>query len=355
MKMRGILRMTAVATVAVATLAAGLACEEIRVAPPPSPSLADSKAPAAFKYEHAIKKVARDRKPVLALLRAGDIAELKDVLPFGRTVIANAVNPDGSRIPTIVRGNPDAPVLLPVDMRAFLVRELLGTQEFIVLERERIVEIAREIALAKTAAVNPDTVVRPGRLIGVHYIVEGSYFAAGGLPADDPALADVRKDLAKRRLKLDPSQASVLYLTVYKVETGEVKAVACGADLKPMVAAKKAVEDLVDQLANIVEPVKVVGVNADRGLALLDIGSEDGTKAGDVFTLSPGGDGGAKPVMKAKVIKVESLSCIVSVQADDRVNLTGNMEAHRPKTEDAKAPAPTTGKPASATTEKSGT
>lgn len=300
-----------------------LADKKIQVLPPPPPP-ADTKPAATFKYDHQVRKVTRDRKPVIALLRPGDVVQLAEYLPFGRGVAITTTRPDGTKRETIIKdGTEDAPVRMPGPIRQYLTRELLDTREFVVVERERILEIARELALAKTQAANPDTVARPGRLIGVHYIVEGSYWAAGGLPAADPALDGVRREIARRRLPVDPSQACVMYLTITKVETGEVKAVACGADLRPLVAVKKAVEDLVDQLADIVEPIKVARVNPETGLALLDIGAGDGTKAGDVFTLAA-----AEPV-KAEVVEVQPLSCVVKLPPGAAASVKEGQEARR--------------------------
>jgi len=341
--------------------AAACLADKIRVAPPPPPP-ADTRTPGTFDYKHQVKKVLRDRKPVIALLRPGDVVQLAEYLPFGRGIAVTTTRPDGTKRETIIKdGTEDAPVSMPGPIRQYLTRELLDTREFIIVERERILEIARELALAKTQAADPDTVARPGRLIGVHYILEGSFWAAGGLPAGDPALDGVRREIAKRRLPINPAQACVMYLTVYKVETGEIKAVACGADLQPLVAVKKAVEDLVDQLADIVEPIKVARVNPEKGLALLDIGADDQTKAGDVFTLAPAaapGQPAAAPGQepaKAEVVKVDPLSCVVRLPAGTSVKEGQEVRRETPAKDEKPAAAPATAPaPAPAPAEKSG-
>jgi len=312
-----------------------LADKKIEVAPPPPPS-GEKQGEPAYDYKHEIKTVRRDRKPVLALLRAGDVVELQEYLPFGRGVNISrsgsgeadvqttrtdgtgektTATVTGQGSTTIRTGREDAPVFMPVPIRQFLTRELVATRQFVVVERERILEIARELALAKTAAVNPETAPRPGRLIGVHYIVEGSYFAAGGLPADDPALAPVRREINKRRLNLDPALACVMYLTVYKVETGEVKAVACGADLRPLVAVQRAVEDLLDQMRDVVEPIRVARVNPETGMAVLDIGSSDGVAPGTAFLIeTTPAEGGPPQTVAGVAEKVDLLSSAVKLQ-----------------------------------------
>jgi len=330
--------------------------DKIQVAPPPPPPPTPAKPSPAFDYKHEIKKVVRDRKPVIALLRPGDTAQMADALPFGRGITVT----DAQAFWVVNPGRRDEPVYMPVSVRQFLMRELLETREFVVVERERIIEILRELAFTKTQAVNPDTAPRPGRLIGVHYIVEGSFFAAGGLPPNDAALDGVKREIAKRQLAIDPRQACVMYLTLYKVETGEVKAMAIGADLQPLVAVKKAVEDLVDQLGEIVEPIKISQVNPQTGQALLDIGAEGGAKPGDVFTLGPAGGAAtagatappAEPAPQAKVVQSWPLYSLVEVPAEDRAQVKDGQEA-RPA--GAAAPAQEEKPPAApAATEKSG-
>jgi hypothetical protein len=325
--------------------------DKIKVAPPPPPP-PTAQGAQVFEYKHEVKKVVRDRKPVVALLRQGDVIQWADFFPFGRgTTITEARD-----FSVLTQGRRDEPVYMPPSVRQYLTRELLLTGEFIVLERERIIEIMRELAFAKTGAVNPETAPRPGRIIGVHYIIEGSFFGTGGLPPDDPALDGVKSEIKKRRLNIDPRAACVMYLTIYKVETGEVKAVACGADLQPLVAVKKAVEDLVDQLGDVVEPIKLSQVNQRTGQALIDVGSEGGAKAGDQYTLAPSappappGPAGAagaagatapetpKPAATAKVLQTWPLYSLVEVPADQRAQVKDGQEA-RPVAAPAAPPA----------------
>jgi hypothetical protein len=343
-----------------------LADKKIQVAPPPPPS-GEKPAEPSYDYKHEIKTVRRDRKPVLALLRAGDVVELQEYLPFGRGVNISrsgsaevdvqttktdgtgkettaTVTGEGST--TIRTGREDAPVFMPPVIRQYLTRELVATRQFVVIERERILEIARELALAKTAAVNPETAPRPGRLIGVHYIVEGFYCPAGGLPADDPALAPVRREINKRRLNLDPALACVMYLTVYKVETGEVKAVACGADLRPLVAVQRAVEDLLDQMRDVVEPIRVARVNPETGMATLDIGSADGVTPGTAFLIeTTPAEGGPPQTVAGVAEKVDLLSSTVRLP-DEAKTAVHEGDAAKRAQPPAEAPPPETVPPA---------
>ena len=327
---------------ALAVLAAGVllfvgaaSCvEKIRVSPPPGAPAA-AKTSKTFDYDHKLRQVDRQRRPVVALMRPGDVVRLADYLPFGRGLSATRTRPDGKTTQWIMRtGREDAPVSMPAPIRQFLVRELLQDREFIVVERERILEIIRELDFAKTKATDPKTTPKPGRLIGVHYIIEGNFYPVGGLPQDDPALDAVKAEARRRRLRIDPTRSAVMYLTVYKVETGEVKAVACGAALQPLVAVKRAAEDLIDQLADIVEPIKVASVDSASGTAILDVGSEDGAKAGSEFTLGPSPDKG----VAAKVVEAKPLWSTITFPAKDKAAVKPGVVAHRtPQGDDKKS------------------
>ncbi|MGB2998059.1 MAG: CsgG/HfaB family protein [Phycisphaerae bacterium] len=336
-----------------AMLAAPRRClsdDEIQVAPPPPPPEKATEPAPTFDYKHEIKEVKRDRKAVVALLRTGDVVALKEYLPFGRGVGVSQttdakikgqagdetgdvdLDVEAKTDAVVKTGLEDAPVFMPPPIRQFLTRALLQTREFVVVERERILEIARELALAKTQAVDPKTAPRPGHLIGVHYIIEGAYFPAGALPRDDPALAPVQREIRKRRLAIDPTTAAVMYLTVYRVETGEIKAVACGADLQPLVAIERAVEDLLDQMRDVVEPIRVTSVNPQTGMAILDIGSDSGVKPGDAFLLGSAAD--ETGALKAQAVEVKQLFSTVKIAEGDAETLREGMEA-RPEPEEA--------------------
>jgi len=341
-----------------------LSDDEIQVAPPPPPPEKATEPAPTFDYKHEIKEVKRGRKAVVALLRTGDVVALREYLPFGRGVgisqtadakikgqadakIKGQVGAETgdvdlnveaktdavAKTDTVIKtGLEDAPVLMPMPIRQFLTRALLRTRAFVVVERERILEIVRELALAKTQAVDPKTAPRPGRLIGVHYIIEGAYFCAGALPRNDPALAPVRREIRKRRLDIDPTAAAVMYLTVYRVETGEIKAVACGADLRPLVAVERAVEDLLDQMRDVVEPIRVTHVNPETGMAILDIGSDSGVKPGDAFLLGSAAD--ETGALKAQAVEVKQLFSTVKIAEGDAETLREGMEA-RPEPKEA--------------------
>lgn len=286
-------------------LAVASCVDKVRVPAPPRPSTAPQPA-AAYDYRHELKEVERERRPVIALMRPGDVVQLAEHLPFGRGVSIGETDAEGKKSQVIIKdGTEDAPVRLPPQIRQYLVREMLDTREFVVVERERILELVRELEFGLTPATDEKTTPRAGRLYGVHYIVEANYYPVGALPREDPALDAVKAELRRRRIRADPSRSAVVYLNVYKVETGEVKAVACGAAFQPMVAAKRAVQDLLDQLADVVEPVRIVSVDHASGTAVLDIGTESNARVGDRYEV---GDDQAEVIQVAPLTSTARLS-----------------------------------------------
>lgn len=294
-----------VAIGAAVVLAVASCDDRLNTAKPPDAAVQKAAA-RQYEYKHQIRQVKRDRKPVVALLRPGDTQALADALPFGRGV--SFLGEDNLRI---VTGREDARVRMPGPIRQYLTKELVQSGQVIVLERERILEIIRELSMGETRFADKEKAPRIGHLIGVHYILEGSYWPVGGLPADDPQFDDARKRAARQGF--DPNAVAVMYLTCYKVETGEVKAVATGADIQPLIAVRKAVDDLLDQMAEVTVPIKVAQVDAETGMAVLDTGSEAGTKAGDQFRLAKEGEKAAENAPVVQAVEVGPLSSTVKV------------------------------------------
>jgi hypothetical protein len=257
------------------------AAEPVSVSSPPAPGQ-DSSAP-KFDYKHTIQKV-QERRPVVALLRPKDLVDLKDYLPFGRKKVV--LQQEGDQVKRFeVQGEEDAPVLASAEQRLFLMRELTRSREVILVERERIFEIVRELEFGETKYVDKDTKPKIGNLLGVHYILEPAFFPGGTQPAQSSVWAELAKHASGRR-KAEVLRAGlvVAYLSAYDVQTGHVVAVAYGAGRTDAEAAGKVVEDLVDQLAGTSPPIRVIRFD-EKGNPVLDIGYKDGVKPGDRFTV----------------------------------------------------------------------
>ena len=258
--------------------------DTVHVAAPPPPSTESETSPRTYDYKHKLRKVDRERRPVVALLRAGDIAQLKDYLPFGRTRVV--VYQDGDQMKRAeVRGKADAPALVTAEQRLFLMRELTMSRDVVLVERERIFEIIRELEFGETKYAEKNTRPKLGDLLGVHYILEPAFFKGGSAPAQDSAWAELAKHATRRRqAEIMRENLVAAYLCACDVQTGHVMAVAYGAGETHAVAARAVVADLVDQLADATPPVRVIRFDKE-GNPVLDIGSKEGVKQGDRFTV----------------------------------------------------------------------
>lgn len=323
----------------------------IETTPPPPPSADQREAgpPPKYDYEHAVvpAREPRERRPVVALLRADDIAELADalpfgrtkpeeieeegkvkrlevdVLPFGRTEIVE-IEQEGKVKHVEVRGKHDYPVEMYRDVRQYLMRELVNSNEVIVVERERILEILREQQFWNTKHVHQETAPKTGRLIGVHYIIEGAFFPRGSGPAAESVWAELDEITIGRSRRVDASRMAAMYLSVYDTETGVVTAVAYGADENHAVAVRNAVDDLLDKLADMPVPIRVVSFD-EEGNAYLDIGAKAGVKEGDEFVgRSPTGD-----EVRLAAWKVDPLTCLVKFLEGGPSDLALGAEVRR--------------------------
>jgi len=272
----------------------------------PPPFQKSTTAPGAYDYKHALQPKEKSRRPVVALLRPGDVVALKDYLPFGRGVAI--VGRRGDETAELnVTWDTGAPVLVTPAQRQFLMRELVRSRDFVLVERERILEVIRELDFGQTKYVDQKTKPKLGQIIGVHYILEAAFFPAGSGPAASSIWAEMAKSAAKRRGGIDPARNATVYISAYDVETGQVVAVAFGAGRNDAVAAKKAVEDLISEFADVEVPIRVMRVDENSN-PIIDIGSQEGVKKGDKFVIdSKGGE------VLASVEKVELLSSTVTI------------------------------------------
>ena len=195
-----------------------------------------------------------------------------------------------------------------------IAKENLGSLGGVaVIERERILDILREIQFGGSKCTDPASAPEEGKLLSVRYLIEGSM----GLNEDrtlkdtldapatykdmetyQPGLLDnlfnpagVRRtkmvqalqDARKRRAEEQKRRAFPwsCYLSVYDVRTGEVKTSVMGLGGNGLEAIRDAVEELIDDLVEKDDGIRVASVFGDK--VYLDIGSTGGIKAGDKF------------------------------------------------------------------------
>ncbi|HOB73544.1 MAG TPA: CsgG/HfaB family protein [Phycisphaerae bacterium] len=334
---------------------------ESEIAPPPPPPPRDTAA-LTYDYTHSIQPKRRPglrRKLVLALVRFAEDKPLDDAeVPFGPetsdTPAAGSTNISVNiQTSGVQAGKPTRqPLGINARAREILKHELMKTGDFVVVERERILDILREQKFSQSRHVNPATRTESGELMGVQYLLEGSIglnedmtfknttdaprsYKDGDSPLYDRifspspsdrqrrlrALAARQRDMMKRHQK-QVENAVGAYLSLYDVRTGQLVAEAFGIGGNGLAAIQDAVEDLVDKCRNIPNPVCVAAIHGER--IFLDIGSEDRVQPGQKFRyVIPGKEirnstgqiigtadeeGG-----EFEVVQVEPLMCIAKV------------------------------------------
>lgn len=295
----------------------------IHTDPPPSAGLEESPT-TEYTYEHSVAppKPPRGRRPVVALLRSGDLTELADSLPFGRQKVV-VIEEEGQPRSVELQGE-DLPVLLPIGVRQVLLKELVDSDELLVVDRERIFEILREQSFGQTRHVDPESAPKTQRLIGVHYILEGAFYPAGSEPATHSVWGEMGQFVSAERAAPDAVSRAVMYISAYHVETGMIVAIAFGADENHVFAVRKAVRDLLAQLGDTPPPIRVVGYD-EHGNAILDIGSVDDIQPKDQF---PGVSPTGKPVT-LEAWQVDPLTCIAKFLTGDPDDLPAGSVVHR--------------------------
>ena len=295
--------------------------------PPPPPR---STAQRTYDYTHTVRHPTKGklaRKFVVALVRFGADRPPDDPeVPYGLGpreepgdvgAGATSVTVTVQNAPAIAVGPAELPLDMSMRDRAMLKQELMESESFIVIERERVLDILREQNLGQTKYVNPETAPGIGQLMGVSYLIEASVGRnldttlkdteappASYKEGDDTLLdklfrsneIDQRRRLVqirryayeamKKRAKQEQNRCGV-YLSMYSVRTGELVADAFGIGPNSLFAIEDAVEDLVDECREIPNPPRIAAI--EEGRIFLDVGENDHVTIGQRFRyLIPG-------------------------------------------------------------------
>jgi hypothetical protein len=277
-------------------------------APPPPPKVEAKK---TYDYPHAVHQRPQTlrRKLVLGLVRFADDGPVADA-PYGPATAPAEAGPPLVEVSigtNVAPARKEDPGLSPRH-REVLKRELLDTGMFVIVERDRILDILREIQFGETRYVNPDTNPEIGEVMSVQYLVEGSIGLNEDRSYKDTFEAPPRYDergptLAERvlrsgrdglrlrseelremrlrhaaRVEMRASYPYGVYLSLYNVRTSEVAAEAYGIGGTPLEAVRDAAEELADRCRAIPQPPRVAWV--DGGRVFVDLGETDGIKVG---------------------------------------------------------------------------
>jgi hypothetical protein len=301
------------------------------VAPPPPPVEAAPAPVRTYDYAHTVRKSPKHRKAhlyTIAILRFGDSKEIEDQ-PFGEKP-EQRPRPEGAQEKVEVNVNvgntnvgaaPGAQARQQLDKRAreTLKHELVESEAFTVVERERILEILREIEMGKSKYADPATAGAEGSLLSVRYLLEGSlgfnedlslketlpeqgyedYSYEGGLSdIFNPSRAAMRRRFIARmnarrermaRQRHREQFPYSCYLSVYDVHTGQVICSVMGIGKNGLGAIRDAVAELVEAMPEKAgNGVRVAAVSGEK--VYLDVGARAGLQEGDLFQVRHRGE-----------------------------------------------------------------
>ncbi len=310
--------------------ASGIACSENEQPTLDKPPTAAQTEPTEriYDYTHSIQHHGNTRlarKFVVALVRFGDDRPVDDV-PYGAassepkspaTQSSTNVDVNVKVNSPDVRPNEKLPPGMSQRSREMLKRELMETDSFVLVERERILDILREQKFGQTRYVNDASSPEMGEILAVQYLIEGSV----GLNEDrtlkdtvdaPPTYKEQDSTLAERifnpgraaqrsrlreleaqrcrmlaRRNMERENCISAYLSMYDVRTGQIAAEGFGIGGNALEAIRDAVEDLLDKCLDIPNPIRVAAVSDDQ--VYLDAGHADGMSIGQRFRyVNPG-------------------------------------------------------------------
>jgi hypothetical protein len=274
-----------------------------------------------YDYTHTVLANAKQRagkRWVVAVLRFGDTKEVENV-PFGPA--SAPAQTGGGQVSVNVKvvgventpPEPGAWPRMPKQYREMLKHALIKSDAFTVVERERILEIIREINFGKTRYADPAASPDEGELLCVRYLIEGNLGINEDKTLKDaiskertykdaadyqPGLWDnifsrgkvnrEKMQIALRKLEEQENRAHArrefnvaCYLSVYDVHTGEVVTTVMGLGSNGLEAIDDAVEEMIDELSQQDGSLFVAAVSGDN--IYLDVGISPAAKVGARF------------------------------------------------------------------------
>ena len=319
--------------VAASTIVLGCANSEsvaTASAPPPPPPAEGAAARQTYDYEHTLKHAGERRlrrKLVVALVRYAEDRPLEDV-PFGvepndqdvqyleqntlemnfQVGAGNAAANAASNAASGGSSTPIRPGAVGFRSRHIIKRELQESGAFVVVERDDILDILRELRFGQTEYVNPETRPELGEVMSVQYLLEASIgmnedrgfknaFDEGPSYGErgrellervlDSGAAGLEKrcrELRRQRLvnarshQMQSEYPYGVFLSLFDVRTSEVVAQAYGIGGTRQEAVRDAVEELADLCTDIPQPPRVAWVNNER--VFVDLGENDHVQIG---------------------------------------------------------------------------
>lgn len=300
-------------------------CSETVLTDPPAPPAKEPSNQASVPQAHDYVHVVRQRgggdpkfRIAVAIIRFEDTIPVHDV-PFGdeyqplQTQRGEVnINVEINTSKGNIVGGHRQDGLGPAS-RHMLRRSLLESGAFAVIERERILEILREIKFSKTQYADPDTAAKDGSLIAVRYLIDGRIgFAvaeskspgssgAGGVimgPRNvyDSGTVQQRADMAminaaardRARSKAEENYRLTCQLAAFDAYTGEVATDVTGEGKTLQAAIDDAVGQLVSSLTGLDRGVRVAAVAGD--VVYLDVGLGANMVAGGRFRIMHAGE-----------------------------------------------------------------
>jgi len=198
--------------------------------PPPA---TDKPAEVLYDYEHSVERLPEGQKWTVAILRFGDTREIAGV-PYGTDSNQKEIAKGDVSVNVEIKDEaidlyrPNTWPQLSRRSKIMLKHALIESNAFVVVERERIEEILREINFGGTDYVDSTKKVDSG-IWPAKYIIEGSL----GLNEDKT---------------LGPKNRIACYLNVYDITTAKVTVSAVGLGRDRPEAIEDAVFDLIRKM-----------------------------------------------------------------------------------------------------------
>ena len=183
--------------------------------------------------------------------------------------------------------------------------ELARTNAFILVERQELDEVLKEQALGQSGAVDNATAAQAGRVLGLQAMIIGTISEFGAKTEHVDAMLVKSKKLVTRAVVdvrlVDTTTGEIIYAGSGVGEAEDTKGEFLGFGAKGgydqnlgQMVLRQAVQEFMQGLISSLETQewrgKIVKVDAQKGVAIINAGAETGLKVGDVLTVNSLGE-----------------------------------------------------------------
>lgn len=160
---------------------------------------------------------------------------------------------------------------------------LVQNKNYQIVERSSLDKVFKELGLQNSGVVDPNTAIEIGNLSGSDYILLGSVVSADVMKFDNIVYSGIKAKVKFALRLVDNKSGSILVSEIVEGTKSEMGDYANPENLLNG-ASKEAAEKVLDKI-NQINPLTGTILTVSDNTVYFDLGSDDGVRVGDIYTV----------------------------------------------------------------------